>query len=54
MDADLERTIRDMLLAFDDGPRACTGTLSSGELVWKGSFIAFMERMRSRLPQESE
>jgi hypothetical protein len=49
---ELERTLRDLLNAFDDGVKSCTGVLSSGELVWKGSFICYMERLRSLLPEE--
>lgn len=41
-----------LLMAFDDGPRHCTGTTGTGELVWKGSFIAMMENMREALPPE--
>lgn len=51
--ADHIQNCRQILLAFDDGPLACIGTLSSGEVVWKGSFIAFMERLRASLPPES-
>lgn len=48
----LEKAVLDILAMFDDGPRFCTGTLSSGELVWKGSFIHFMERARVALRPE--
>lgn len=54
MDEQLERTLRDLLIAFDDGVRTCTGTMSNGELVWKGSFIAYMERIRAALPPETD
>ncbi len=54
MDAALARTLRDLLLAFDDGANACTGKLRSGELVWRGSFISYMERIRAMLPAEQD
>jgi hypothetical protein len=53
MDETLQKIIRDILLAYDDGVRACVGTMSNGDLVWKGSFIAFMERLRDTLPDAS-
>lgn len=45
---------RRLLLAFDDGPAHCTGKTSTGELVWKGSFIAMMETLREGLIPEPE
>jgi len=51
MDERLERVLRDILNAFDEGCYTCTGKLSSGELVWKGSFITYMERLRALLPE---
>jgi hypothetical protein len=44
---------RDVLNAFDDGVKHCTGIMSDGELVWKGSFITFMELLRASLPPET-
>lgn len=49
----MERAMRDVLNSFDDGVRSCTGVMSNGDLVWKGSFISFMERMRDMLPPDN-
>jgi hypothetical protein len=54
MDDQLERTLRDILNAFDDGVHDCVGVESSGSMVWKGSFIAYMERLRDLMPPECD
>lgn len=52
MDERLEHALRDMLNAYDDGVRSCVGVMANGELCWKGSFIAYLERIRELLPQQ--
>ena len=54
MDEALEKVLRDILLAFDDGVKTCVGIESGGAMVWKGSFITFMERLRAMLPPEEK
>ncbi|MFZ0709254.1 MAG: hypothetical protein WAM53_04370 [Terrimicrobiaceae bacterium] len=54
MDGATKLAIQNVLNCFDDGPNHCTGTMSNGELVWKGSFITFMERLRYRIADDSE
>ncbi len=43
----LAEAVRELLLQVDDGPRGCYGTESSGNDVWKGSFLARIERLRT-------
>lgn len=54
MDGQLERAIRNILNDFDDGVRCCVGIESSGNMVWKGSFIADMERLRELMPPDRD
>jgi hypothetical protein len=42
----LNSALDDLLNAYDDGVRSCVGVMSNGDLTWKGSFIAYMERLR--------
>jgi hypothetical protein len=51
---DVERILRDILQSYDFGVRTCVGVMQNGELCWKGSFIAQMERLRSLLPSAEE
>lgn len=50
--ADFAKVCSDILNAFDGGVRSCVGIESSGNIVWKGSFIAYMERLRALMPPE--
>jgi hypothetical protein len=44
---ELADAVRELLLQVDDGPRFCYGTDSGGTDVWKGSFLARIERLRA-------
>lgn len=49
----LADAVRELLLQVDDGPRACYGTRQSGDDVWKGSFLARIERLRALVSDNS-
>lgn len=46
---DLYAAINDALLQIEDGPNDCSGTMSDGTRVWKGSFLRRVEAMRDAL-----